>query len=394
VQEKTSANKTYQRYFHAGFRTKGPAGHFHTFVPRYNELKLKDREDEFMLATLKPYIDYSKSFPNADGRLINAKPLFYQSPKLYLFYKYAYIYNMYNNFGAYNGNPAQSSNLKVLIKDPVEPPGADSELIIEQTGVGFVTNTISVRQPDISFFNNLTRGSNCVQVLPVNPIGINSEIDPGPLKPLKLYSAIFLARYANKDEEVHRFVFQTSRFEDFEEQINSYQLFDDNGIFLRNALYDNVGKAFAAGQVTKASQLLAGTLPDTDPLFTTFQDFYDVLINGILEMPALDPAVTMEVNIVRNTTDNSIIGLLIRNPEPLNDPKITPSVLAGSVTLSVNGGPAADHKVIFSKDNANAFISNAALNLSSGNFVFTFKYYQFNGAVYQELDSVPVNLII
>jgi hypothetical protein len=63
-------------------------------------------------------------------------------PKLYLFYKFAYIYNMYGNFDPYNGNAAKSGSLKVLIKDPVEPPGADSEEIIEQTGVGLVTNTI------------------------------------------------------------------------------------------------------------------------------------------------------------------------------------------------------------------------------------------------------------
>lgn len=394
VPEKTSANRTYTRYFHAGFRTKGPVGHFHSFVEKYQALKAADREDEFQLATLKPYIDFAKSYPNADGRLINAKPLFYEVPKLYLFYKYAYIYNMFGNFDPYNGNAAKASSLKVLIKDPVESPDADSELIIAQTGVGFVTNSISVRQPDVNFFNNLTRGSNCVQIVPVNPIGINTEVDPGPLKPQKLYSAIFLGRYDGKDQEVHRFAFQTSRFKDFGEQINSYRLHDDNGVFLRNAVYDNTAKAFSGAQLTKAAQMLAGTLPDTDPLFSTYQDAYDLLMTGILGMPALDPAVTMEVNLVRNTSDNVIIGLLLRNPEPLNDPKITPGVLAGSVLLSMNGGPTTDHKAIFSKDNANVFISNAGLAVAPGAATFTFKYYQFNGVSYQELESVTVNLTI
>jgi hypothetical protein len=250
-----------------------------------------------------------------------------------------------------------------------------------------------VRQPDISFFNNLTRGSACVQVVPINPIGINTAVDPGPLKPLKLYSAIFLARYDGSDQEVHRFVFQTSRYADFETQINSFRLHDDTGVFLRDAVYD-LSKAFSAAQLTKAAQLLAGGLPDTDPLLNTYQDTYDLLMTGILEMPALPPAVTTEVNVVRNVSGNAILGLLVRSPEPLNDPKIPGSVLAGSITLSVNGGPATDHKAIFSKDLANVFISNPALSLVAGPVVLTFKYYQFNGADYQELKSVSISTTI
>jgi hypothetical protein len=53
-----------------------------------------------------------------------------------------------------------------------------------------------------------------------------------------------------------------------------------------------------------------------------------------------------------------------------------------------------DHKTIFSKDNANAFISNAALNIAAGPVTFTFRYYQFNGAEYQALDSVSASLTI
>ncbi|MBT1690861.1 hypothetical protein, partial [Dawidia soli] len=227
-----------------------------------------------------------------------------------------------------------------------------------------------------------------------NPIGINTAVDPGPLKPQKLYSAIFLARYNGKDEEVHRFVFQTSRYADFDEQINSYKLYDDKGVFLRNAVYDNQGKAFGNAQLTKVVQLLAGVLPDTDPLFSTYQDPYDLLMTGIFEMPALPPAVTTEVNIVRNISDNTIVGLLVRSAEPLNDPKMPASILAGSITLSMNGGPVTDHKAIFSKDNTSVFISNAGLNLAAGSVAFTFRYYQFNGTEYQELDNVSANLII
>ncbi|MCX6312075.1 MAG: hypothetical protein NT084_10630 [Bacteroidetes bacterium] len=70
------------------FKTAGPVGHYHEFpttadteIPRTDFLALqnKDREAEFQLLTLNLYIDYPKCYPNADGDLINAKPLFYKT---------------------------------------------------------------------------------------------------------------------------------------------------------------------------------------------------------------------------------------------------------------------------------------------------------------------------
>jgi hypothetical protein len=392
VPEKTSANRTYERYYHVGFRTKGPIGHFHPFNPRYNDLKKLDREAEFVLTGLRPYIDFDKSFPNADGRLTNAKPIFYQNPQLFLFYKYAHVYNMYGSFESYNSNPALTNQLKVLIKDPAEPITSDSELIIEQTGVGFVTTPIAARQPDANFFNNLTRGSNCVQIVPVNPIGIKTEITPAPLKPLKLYSAIFWARYNGKDEEVHRFGFQTSRYADFQKQIESYRIFNDDGVFVRDAIYDNL-VTIQAPELAKVGQLLSGTLPETDTLWSTFQHPYDLLMNGLLKLSPINPATGTEISLLL-TSNNIVIGLLVRNPEPFNDPKIPLSVLANSLQLSINGGPVTDNKVLFAKDNASAFISNAALNLNMGPASVVFRYYQFNGSQYEELQSVTIDITI
>jgi hypothetical protein len=70
-----------------GFRTAGPIGHFHNFPKSntaqqlrtdYDALEKIAHEEEFKLKSLKYYIDYTKSYPNADGDLINAKPLFYR----------------------------------------------------------------------------------------------------------------------------------------------------------------------------------------------------------------------------------------------------------------------------------------------------------------------------
>ncbi|MGL5890845.1 MAG: hypothetical protein ACRC3B_13210, partial [Bacteroidia bacterium] len=92
----------YSRSFVFGFRTTGPIGHFHLYKngsslaerADYAALKQKNREDEFKLSSLKHYVDFDKSYPNADGQLINAKPLYFVDPKLLLFYMKTYVYEM------------------------------------------------------------------------------------------------------------------------------------------------------------------------------------------------------------------------------------------------------------------------------------------------------------
>src|SRR5690554_3045780 len=83
------------------FKTKGPIGFFHQGNSRYNKLEQKDREAEFKLANLQHYIDLDRSYPNADGALIKAKPLFYVAPRLNLFYLKNYVFEFYRNWNEY-----------------------------------------------------------------------------------------------------------------------------------------------------------------------------------------------------------------------------------------------------------------------------------------------------
>ncbi|MBA3899107.1 MAG: hypothetical protein H0X62_02685, partial [Bacteroidetes bacterium] len=130
VKDIVNGNGTTKRHVY-GFRTAGPPGHYHIFqkdnnnlhtLPKYTALAANSKEAEFKLADLRYYIDYGLSFPNADGDLINAKPIFYGPvPKLILFYKHQQVYTMYNNFEAYEGNPGLELNIDVIIKDPITP---------------------------------------------------------------------------------------------------------------------------------------------------------------------------------------------------------------------------------------------------------------------------------
>jgi len=70
-----TTKSTDSQYYNFGFRTKGTIGNFHTYRAEYDILEAQKREDEFMLATFKPYINYERSYPNADSNLLNATPI-------------------------------------------------------------------------------------------------------------------------------------------------------------------------------------------------------------------------------------------------------------------------------------------------------------------------------
>jgi len=77
--------------------------------------------DQYMLTSLKGYIDYQRSYPNADGELIRAKPLFYEDARILLFFNRRYVYHFFGNWPAYNGLPAiTGSEMQIVIKDPSE----------------------------------------------------------------------------------------------------------------------------------------------------------------------------------------------------------------------------------------------------------------------------------
>lgn len=422
VFEESSSHTNNSRAFVLGFRTKGPIGHFHEYPTGntttvkqtdYASLEADDKEDQYKLATLQHYIDLAKSYPNADGNIVNAKPLYYQAPELLLFYIYPHVYQFYQNWASYNGAPKVDSSLEVLIKDPIEPPLVTNPLnptgplitnVAPPANNTWQINNFPHITPDIALLNNMVQngmnlGNPCVPAtVPFTPPGINNSVTPpAPLEPLKLYTAIYNAVYnpaslsllAPVKREVHRYGFQTSRYKDFHEHINSYILQTNPQTLAieKTAVYE-LKKAFSAATITRAQQVLNGTLPSSDALHAEAAIDYDKLVDRLLEFKELEPAEYLQFNLVIDTNTNNILGILLRSPEPFNDPKTPATPLNDCIQMEVDTGSGygnpLDFITFYSKDKASVFITNKdfSMNVPRALHRFTFRYKLYNGNSY------------
>ncbi len=438
--EGNPVEKTYTNDVVYGFRTAGPVGHYHRYPVKngsvfredervdYQALDEKGRADDFRLTTLKSYIDYDKSYPNADSSLINAKPLFYQAAKLRLFYLYNHVYQFYSDWAEHDHITTEEtplvaeSSLEIRILNP-----APSQIPEEVLSSGFQPNMIphvSLEEmppanihslnSDISLLNNLLiNGNPCAAYTPLAPIDVSSamEID---LKPLKLYTAQFVAHYnarlymtfAPEDFEsvVHSYVFQTSRYRNFEEQVNSYILKQDGPTIVREAVYNL--KINAGFDIGLAERAIRNTLTELeDKLKQQYADPFERVIYGVLGMDInqLQTARTTEFNLVM--AGEKLAGILIRNPEPFNNPKIPkanqeliPSdpLEAAKETLTAGfytGITWADCYVIHSKDHSQMFVTarDFSFDMPLDKVVeFTFAYKEFTGLAYEDVSTVAV----
>ncbi|MCX6312076.1 MAG: hypothetical protein NT084_10635 [Bacteroidetes bacterium] len=318
---------------------------------------------------------------------------------------------------------AIDSSLDVLIKDPAEPVLTNNQPTVAPSGITtWVTtqNNLShdsqIISNDVNVLSNMLQNGNpCIPTImsPLTPIQMGNEITfQNDLLPLKLYTAIYNSRYKRVVtdtktfvKEVHRYVFQTSRYGNFAEQINSYILrshIDTNTsqLVIDKAAIFNVDQAFDnATQIAIATQFVTDPNTVSDSLIQQFSHPYDRLVDGILKIrstnspnQSLEPAVTNEFNFIKNTNTGNIIGVLVRCPEPFNDPKIPSAVLQTTLSLNVTIGNLniPGFTVFFSKDNSKAFITNddASLNMPvNGNYAFTFTYKQFDGNQYSTVGS-------
>jgi hypothetical protein len=384
---------------HLGFRTKGPVGHFHTYRAEYKTLVAQDRADQYRLQSLKPYIDYAKSYPDAGGNVLNAKPLFYVNPKLQVFYIHPYVYTMYGGrFDTYNGNAEVESTLEVSILDPVNPlPATPADPgHVDPVSLEFAANELGRSELDVRLLNNMaTQGDPCTgsgESEGIAPMGIQSNVTVERLKPRKLYLAVFKAKYDNgtqvSDREVHRYNFQTSRYADFADQVNSYRLKDPDGAFLKDAVYDDVAVALDAARTAQLTALLSGSVAGSDPLAQEYADPFDRLMDGILRVGPIDPPVGTDFTVVRDGASQKVIGILVRNPEPFNDPKVPEADIRTTIVLSQPDTPPAGIKAFHSKDRSKAFIGASSLDLALKDLEFTFTYLEYDGAAY-----VPASVV-
>lgn len=396
----------YPRQHVFGFRTAGPIGHFHIYknlggteVKRseFAALESVDQEDEYKLSRLLHYIDFPKCFPNADGQLIDAKPLYYVNPKLLMFYTQAYIYEMLRDWNTYQGNGQVNASMLVQIKDPAPDPNLPAiSPVIGQ----WEENTFPVVSEDITILSNMiTYGIPCANVTAISPLGVTNFFGLPQLKPLKLYTGIFKVRYERPSDtlpterEVHRYGFQTSRYPDFETHVQSYILAEDSyGVAVRTAIFE-LPLSLEAAQETKALEIITDTLAIDDPIKTDFAISFDRLAYGVFKLPAIEPAESTEFNILRDPATSRVRAIWLRSPEPFNDPKLPPSELASTILMLVGGNPG--FTAVISKDGSQAILTNTdgSLDLSNwGNQVdleFTFKLW--NGNQYDNVASSAVS---
>lgn len=403
--------------------------------------------DNYALTSLRRYIDYNRSYPNADGNLLGAKPLFYkdESTQIYLFFTKTYVENFFRTWEEYNGKDLVQGRLKVVIKDPkegseiVNPPALDyvEEMFedVPQTIEDWNNDTSPQVPYSVSQYSNLYNGQNCVlsggKIIPKSSY---IKITPKNLKPSKLYTAIVNNlfdlngdgefNYNNDTEnpevlearEVHKFVFQTSRYENFYEQVNSCFLSgDESGETVSRQAVFRFEKSFTDEEIQAAYNTVVN-LPITglpaqvmENLKNNYQDPYDRIFEGIFGFSPFEDPISTEFNIIRNITTGAVVAMIIRNPEPFNNPKFPADVIRDTIEVlrpSLNPvqeqrpifPPIEDprfadlhYKVLYSKDNSQAIIMHENLVLHRDVDV-RFKYKLWNGFEYQNPDSVIVRV--
>jgi hypothetical protein len=393
-----------------GFTTVGPLGYFHTH-PDAHYWNPNTNPDELPLTSLRRYIDYGRSYPNADGNLLGAKPLFYDSEvtRIDLFFQKAWARHFFHTWPPYNGRPAASGRLKIVIKDPAEgtaivnPPYLDYDpedtihVNTPQSVESWRDDTDPVVPPVYQQYQHLLESQSCVLFggLTIKPKSEYMQVLPTRLKPSKLYTVLVNNLYdVDKDGnfdapgdtcEVHKFTFQTSRYKDFAAQINSYMLSDGEGAnrVARPAIF-SVRTALTPVEVVAAYANVSGSANAlADSLSTRYLHRFDRLIEGIFALSPLDAAQTTEFNLIRNTGDgDKIVAVLIRNPEPFNNPRMPLEDVQDTVAiLDEAGNPAPGYRVLFSKDYSQVIVMHNSLQIT-GPWTVRFQYKLWDGSAY------------
>lgn len=402
--------------FYYGFKTVGPVGHYHK-NPASDYLPPGAKPEEYPLTSLRSYIDYNRSYPNANGNLLKSKPLFYgnEQCRISLYFNKPLTEHMFQKWYAYLNMPEMDGQLHIAIKDPVTdvvvpyplPVDYDENTVPvpDQAGYLWEVDTNPILPPHIEAINNMIENADLPCELDLgNPIKPNSTyftVTLTNLKPQKLYTALFYNAFektANNvvSEPVHEYVFQTSRYLNFTEQVNSYVIEDEETATQKQAVF-NVSVELTSTAIQKAYDIISNPGGQTNdyPLANQYQDLFDRIIEGVWEMLPLDPPVRTEfIKIINSNTDEAI-ALLVRNPEPFNNPKIPLNEVEGMVAvLFGNGNVNNAYKVLYSNDYSQAIIMHDNLAITASQLNFRFRYLNWNGNAYVVEDTVQVENII
>ncbi len=398
---KIEGKRGYRRAHFFGFRTAGPLGHFHeegpeaspTYVhPRYQQLLDQKKEESFQYVGLKQYIDYERSYPNADGNIVGAKPLYYEGSKFLLFYTKDYMSSMFGEWASYgDGLRDVRSGLKFIVRDPGSAPNAPA-IVIPPV---WKADVLPPKPVDVRIFDYImsNAGGDCVSFTPDERIGntpparsvdlpFKLALIPSKLYTLTINSVLQIGTDDPLERQVHKFVFQTSRYRNFQEHIGSYLLSD--GAQPKKAVYtidvDPADAAMALAVLTDQRPTDA-TSARYDLLTTQFGDKLERIVDGALKLGEMERPATTEFAILTTTSGSTttVLGVLARSPEPFNDPKQPEVNLASTVGASVAGTV-----VHFAKDVTRVLLTRADLTYPTGSVDITFTYKLFNGITYAE----------
>jgi hypothetical protein len=381
--------------FYYGFKTSGPLGYFDD---KAIKIQKQDDLDEHELNAkaglgkeapenmLKYYLDYDKSFPNADGRILYAKPLYYYNPSFLVFFKDAYPYHFFQKWPKYQGLSELNFNMGIVIKDPVEDisgSGHTAQVINinklpAATHFGYQNYDDDKPANEISLINNLIpEGCWTHGVDLIKPKKKYIQFTAEHLQPLKLYTAIILNNdiTGKSSKEVHRYSFQTSRYRNLAEHIQSYKMTDSKypgqtkeavfAIDLKMPTDTQADLQKLASLKTAAFKVVSGQpLTGRPELEATYTDPFDRLIEGVLRIGALPPPVCTEFNVLKNGSE--VIAIWIRSPEPFNDPKIPQTELIKTVQLLKKDGSSNLPKMysLFSRDCSQVFFMHQSKVIS------------------------------
>ncbi len=217
-----------------------------------------------------------------------------------------------------------------------------------------VYGTLAELDPDKTFAAPLTTelqllsnmmgaAGGCIgKVQTIQPAQKYIEVTALRLRPLKMYTAV-VRNLKNNDSttaaEVHRYNFQTSRYAGFIEHINSYLMRDAEGNERKANFY--LPLALTTEQLGNAWQIMQGNdllVPENSPdLNAMYPDRFDRIVLGVWEIPPMHPPTCTEINFIRIPPNKGAYALLIRSPEPFNDPKMPSDVLQQTVKVLYNG---------------------------------------------------------
>lgn len=430
--------------YYFGFKTAGPIGHFEKKNTDYLEI-LKDengiplvpeqrrKPEEYPITSLKSYIDMKRSYPNADGSLLMSKPLFYgnEQCEIHIFFTKPYIYNMLKTWEAGQSLDKLEGSINIIIKDPVTdvivpyplPQDWTQHETVPETQEEWLSDNdpnlpLSIQQM-INYVNHVNSNPGSVFCSielgdPVKPKSYSYSVVLTNLNPEKLYTAILYnafdenknGNYAahlnsegkiiyEENQKIHEFVFKTSRYMNFKEQVESYKLkeYDDKNVLIdeRDAVYQ-INVNLSQQQLNDMYTLVSGGVENAFllSLVKTYSEVFDRAVEGVMGLQPLDPPGTTEFIKIINT-NNDIVALLVRNPEPFNDPKIPLSEIKDTFEVLNAPGTNNDFAVLYSKDYSQMLVMHKSKKITNDQLSFKFLYKTWNGAVYEEKSTVFVN---